>query len=114
MALGNDGRGEDRFTSRDMIETEQRLARETQALADREHHRVAESGREHAIVSAERRGLALSAEQRSAFEHITDAKGPALRLRSRRARGIGASRRKRPFASTSPSNSNLSRAGTIR
>ncbi|OYW84082.1 MAG: conjugal transfer protein TraA, partial [Sphingobium sp. 32-64-5] len=40
VALGKNGRGEDRFTSRDMIETEQRLARETQALAQREHHRV--------------------------------------------------------------------------
>ncbi|WP_404338946.1 Ti-type conjugative transfer relaxase TraA [Sphingomonas sp. MMS12-HWE2-04] len=74
VALGKDGRGEDRFTSRDMIETEQRLARETQALAEREHHRVAEHDRDRAIASAERRGLALSAEQRSAFEHVTDAK----------------------------------------
>jgi len=75
VALGKDGRGEDRFTSRDMIETEQRLARETQALAEREHHRVAERDRERAVASAERRGLVLSAEQRSAFEHVTDAKG---------------------------------------
>lgn len=74
VALGKDGRGEDRFTSRDMIETEQRLTRETQALAQREHHRVAEGDREHAIASAERRGLVLSAEQRLAFEHVTDAK----------------------------------------
>lgn len=74
VALGKDGRGEDRFTSRDMIETEQRLARETQALAEREHHGVAERDRERAIASTERRGLVLSAEQRSAFEHVTDAK----------------------------------------
>lgn len=74
VALGKDGRGEDRFTSRDMIATEQRLARETQALAEREHHRVAEWDRQRAIISAERRGLVLSAEQRSAFEHVTDAK----------------------------------------
>lgn len=74
IALGKDGRGEDRFTSRDMIETEQPLARETQALAEREHHRVADRDRERAIVSAERRGLVLSAEQRSGFEHVTDAK----------------------------------------
>ena len=74
VALGKDGRGEDRFTSRDMIATEQRLARQTQTLADREHHRVAERDRDRAIANAERRGLALSAEQRSAFEHVTDAK----------------------------------------
>lgn len=74
VALGKDGRGEDRFTSRDMIETEQRLARDTRKLAEREHHRVSDRDREHAIANAERRGLALSREQRSAFEHITDAK----------------------------------------
>ncbi|MEI9852028.1 MAG: Ti-type conjugative transfer relaxase TraA [Sphingomonas sp.] len=74
VALGKDGRGEDRFTSRDMIETEQRLARETRLLAEREHHRVVDRDREHAIANAERRGLLLSAEQRSAFEHVTDAR----------------------------------------
>ncbi len=74
VALGKDGRGEDRFTSRDMIETERRLARETQSLAEREHHGVAERDRERAIASAERRGLVLSAEQRSAFEHATNAR----------------------------------------
>ncbi|MFZ5748736.1 MAG: Ti-type conjugative transfer relaxase TraA [Pseudomonadota bacterium] len=74
VALGKDGRGEDRFTSRDMIGTEQRLVRETQALAKRDHHRVPDRDRERAIANAERRGLVLSAEQRSAFEHVTDAK----------------------------------------
>ncbi|RYY26342.1 MAG: Ti-type conjugative transfer relaxase TraA [Sphingomonadales bacterium] len=74
VALGKDGRGQDRFTSRDMIETEQRLSRATQALAERERHRVSEQDRGHAIANAERRGLMLSAEQRSAFEHVTDAK----------------------------------------
>jgi len=78
VALGKDGRGDDRFASRDMIETEQRLARETQALAEREQHRVAERDRERAVASAERRGLVLSAEQRSAFEHVTDAEDLGL------------------------------------
>ncbi|HTU09557.1 MAG TPA: Ti-type conjugative transfer relaxase TraA [Allosphingosinicella sp.] len=73
-ALGKDGRGQDRFTSRDMIETEQRLSRATQMLADRERHRVSEQDRGHALANAERRGLVLSAEQRSAFEHVTEAK----------------------------------------
>ena len=74
VVLGKDGRGEDRFTSRDMIDTEQRLARETQMLAERERHRVGERDRERAIGNAERRGMVLSAEQRSAFEHVTDPK----------------------------------------
>jgi Ti-type conjugative transfer relaxase TraA len=74
VALGKDGRGEDRFTSREMIETEQRLARATQLLAEREQHRVGERERERAIANAERRGLMLSAEQHSAFEHVTSSK----------------------------------------
>src|SRR3546814_16125281 len=35
IALGMDGRGEDRFPSRDMIETEQRLTRAAELLAER-------------------------------------------------------------------------------
>jgi hypothetical protein len=41
IALGKDGRGEDRFTSREMIETEQRLQRASELLAERERHQVA-------------------------------------------------------------------------
>ncbi|WP_448662835.1 Ti-type conjugative transfer relaxase TraA [Sphingomonas sp. CJ20] len=74
VALGSDGRGEERFTSREMIETEQRLARETQALAERERHRVGARNRERALEAAERRGILLSGEQRAAFEHVTDAR----------------------------------------
>jgi Ti-type conjugative transfer relaxase TraA len=75
VALGQDGRGEDRFTSRAMIETEQRLERATHAMAERDRHGVGERFREHAIASAERRGLVLSGEQRVAFDHVTDGKG---------------------------------------
>jgi Ti-type conjugative transfer relaxase TraA len=74
VALGKDGRGEDRFTSREMIETEQRLARNAQALMDRERHRVSDRVRDDALAHAEQRGLVLSGEQRAAFEHVTDAK----------------------------------------
>jgi len=71
IALGKDGRGEDRFTSREMIETEQRLQRVSALMAERERHRVDEKAREAALTSAEGRGLALSGEQRAAFEHVT-------------------------------------------
>jgi Ti-type conjugative transfer relaxase TraA len=74
VALGKDGRGEERFTSRDMIETEQRLERATGVMAGRDRHGVSDWDRERAIGEAERRGLVLSAEQRSAFEHVTDSK----------------------------------------
>jgi Ti-type conjugative transfer relaxase TraA len=74
VALGKDGRGEDRFTSRDMIEVEARLERAFQALAERELHRVVGRDRVRALASAESRGLTLSGEQRAAFDHATEGK----------------------------------------
>ncbi|MHA6718659.1 Ti-type conjugative transfer relaxase TraA [Sphingomonas sp. RS6] len=75
VALGKDGRGEDRFTSRDMIDTEQRLERATSVMANRDRHAVAERHRDVALARAAAREMYLSPEQRSAFEHVTDAKG---------------------------------------
>jgi Ti-type conjugative transfer relaxase TraA len=74
VALGKDGRGEDRFTSRDMIETEQRLERATTALAERGHHGIADRHRETALAHAAERGMALSPEQRGALDHVTNEK----------------------------------------
>ena len=71
VALGKDGRGEARFTSRAMIETEQRLERATIQLDAHRHHGVGDRDRELALAAAERRGLVLSSEQRSALEHVT-------------------------------------------
>ena len=59
IALGKDGRGEERFTSRQMIETEQRLGRASELLAERERHQVEDRGREGALARAAERGLAL-------------------------------------------------------
>ena len=75
IALGKDGRGDERFTSRDMIETEQRLQRASELMAERERHRVDEKAREAALTSAEGRGLELTGEQRAAFEHVTGERG---------------------------------------
>ena len=75
IALGKDGRGEDRFTSRDMIETEQRLQRASELMAERERHGVDEKARSAALALAEAGGLALTGEQRGAFEHVTDGRG---------------------------------------
>ncbi|MBY8826581.1 Ti-type conjugative transfer relaxase TraA [Hephaestia mangrovi] len=74
VELGKDGRSEDRFTSRDMIETEQRLQRASELMAERERHRVDERDRAAAIAEAEANGLVLSGEQRAAFDHITDSR----------------------------------------
>jgi Ti-type conjugative transfer relaxase TraA len=75
VALGKDGRGEERFTNRDMIETEQRLERATTIMANRVRHGVGDLERGAALARAAARGMALSAEQRDAFEHVTEAKG---------------------------------------
>src|SRR3546814_4911224 len=58
IALGMDGRGEDRFTSRDMIETEQRLQRAAELLAERERAAVSDADRKGALARAVERGLA--------------------------------------------------------
>lgn len=75
IALGKDGRGDDRFTSREMIETEQRLQRASELMAERERHRVDEKARDAALTNAEGRGLALTGEQRAAFDHVTGERG---------------------------------------
>jgi Ti-type conjugative transfer relaxase TraA len=75
VALGKDGRGEERFTSRHMIETEQQLQRASELMAERTDHRVHERGRDAALARATERGMVLSGEQRTAFEHVTGERG---------------------------------------
>jgi Ti-type conjugative transfer relaxase TraA len=74
IELGRDGRGDERYTSREMIDVEARLARATELMAEREHHRVSDFERERALSRAEERGLSLSGEQRDAFDHATSPK----------------------------------------
>ena len=75
VALGMDGRGDDRFTSRDMLDTEQRLERATVRPDASRRHGVADQHRKTALVRAEMRGMVLSPEQRSAFDHVTKGQG---------------------------------------
>lgn len=75
IALGKDGHGENRFTWRQMIETEQRLGRASETMAERERHGVDQLDRREALARAAERGLALSGEQRAAFEHVTNSRG---------------------------------------
>lgn len=75
VALGKDGRSEERFTSRAMIEAEQRLQRAAALMAERERDAVSQRGREGALARAAARGLDLSGEQRAAFDHATDKRG---------------------------------------
>jgi Ti-type conjugative transfer relaxase TraA len=71
VALGKDGQGQERFTSRDMLAVEARLDRTASELATTREHGVADRYREAAIGAAEERGLHLSDEQRLAVEHVT-------------------------------------------
>ncbi len=71
VALGKDGRGNERFTSRDMIEVEARMERASALIARREQFRLRGQPCERALSAAEVRGLVLSGEQRAAFDHVT-------------------------------------------
>jgi Ti-type conjugative transfer relaxase TraA len=76
VALGKDGRGEDRFTTRDMIEAERRLDHAAKLMAERERHELNDADRRAALARAEQRGLVLSGEQADALAHVTE--GPDL------------------------------------
>lgn len=75
VALGRDGKGDERFTSRGMIDVEARLERATATMAERGSHDVCARSAERALAAAEARGLSLSGEQHAAFDHATDARG---------------------------------------
>jgi Ti-type conjugative transfer relaxase TraA len=71
IPLGKDGRGEERFSSREMIATEQRLERATAALAGRATHSIPAAAHDSAIAAAGMRGLVLGEEQEVALRHVT-------------------------------------------
>jgi Ti-type conjugative transfer relaxase TraA len=71
IPLGKDGRGEERFSSREMIDTEQRLERATVTLAERSAHSIPAAAHDRAIAAAGMRGLVLGEEQEAALRHIT-------------------------------------------
>src|SRR3546814_8440055 len=72
VALGKDGRGEVRFTSREMIETEQRLERAGDRLDDRGRHGLPATSLQNAGQDAAGSvGLVLGDQQR-------DRKGTSL------------------------------------
>ncbi|TPM02914.1 Ti-type conjugative transfer relaxase TraA [Mesorhizobium sp. B2-3-11] len=75
VELGKDGRGEDRFTTQQMIETELRLHRAAERMAGAERHAVGDAQRQAALAHAKQRGLVLSGEQADALDHITDGRG---------------------------------------
>ena len=72
VELGTDISGEDRFTTRDMIEAERRLHHTAKLMAERERHEVNDADRQAALERAQARGLVLSGEQADALAHVTD------------------------------------------
>ncbi|MBP2279162.1 Ti-type conjugative transfer relaxase TraA [Sphingomonas sp. PL20] len=77
VALGKDGRDQERFTSRDMIAVEARLERAGDELAGRAGHGLPAHAMEGAITRAGSEGLVLGEEQRAALEHIVGPSGIA-------------------------------------
>ena len=78
VTLGKDGRGRERFSTREMVEAEERLERSAEVLASRKGHEVSAATIRRADAAAEGRALALGNEQRDALEHITGGKDLSL------------------------------------
>ncbi|RCW23333.1 plasmid mobilization system relaxase [Ciceribacter lividus] len=72
VELGKDSSGNDRFTTVDMIETEQRLHRAAEMMAERARHGVEDRDRDAALHRAGQHGLVLSCEQADGLAHVTD------------------------------------------
>ena len=71
VALGKDGRDQERFTSRDMIATEARLEKAGDELARQRMHGLPTSVVAEREFFAGSPGLVLSEEQQAAFEKVT-------------------------------------------
>ena len=78
IELGEDGRGEDRFTSRDMIDTEQRLHDAADKLAGRHHADVPATPNQGKVAAAGTTALVLGREQQAALAHITQSADLAI------------------------------------
>ena len=78
VALGTDGRGRERFSTREMLGVEARLERSAEGLAGREGHAVDGRGIARAEAAAKARGMILSDEQETALARITGHEDMAL------------------------------------
>ncbi len=78
VRLGRDGRGRERFSTRGMLEAEQRMEGAGTALAGCGGHGVLRAAALLAARAAERDGLALGSEQAAALLHVTGGADLAL------------------------------------
>ena len=78
VRVGVDGRGRERFTTREMLACERRMEQAAAELAGGEAHRVGLAARWRALQAAERNGLTLGEEQRNALGHVTSGQDLAV------------------------------------
>ena len=78
VALGRDGRDQERFTSREMITLEARLERAGDALAARRGHGLPAVAMDGALATAGSEGLKLGDEQEAALRRIAGPEGLAM------------------------------------
>ncbi|WP_269713926.1 Ti-type conjugative transfer relaxase TraA [Caulobacter sp. NIBR2454] len=78
VALGRDGKGQERFTTREMIAIEQRLEQAGDSLAEHRRHSVGPMAQGDAIINARARGLDLGDEQRTAFDYVVEGRDLAV------------------------------------
>ncbi|WP_218014931.1 Ti-type conjugative transfer relaxase TraA [Teichococcus rhizosphaerae] len=78
VRLGVDGRGRERFSTREMLATEQRMEDAAEVLARSSAHRVGPAEAERAARSAAVRGRRLGEAQRDALRHVTAGRDLAL------------------------------------
>jgi Ti-type conjugative transfer relaxase TraA len=71
VALGKDGAGRERFSTREMLATEQRLERSAESLAGRGGHEASPATVWLKSAAGEGRALTLGGSQRDGLEHIT-------------------------------------------
>jgi len=76
--VGLDGRGQDRYSTREMLACERQMERAAEAIAEGDAHRVLPAAGRQALAAAERGGLVLGDEQRDAFRHVTSGQDLAL------------------------------------
>jgi len=78
VRLGVDGRGRERFSTREMVTAEQRMEEAGAALSRSGAHRVGVVEIDGAVRRAEAGGLQLGEEQRAAVAHVTAGRDLAL------------------------------------
>jgi len=76
--VGLDGRGQDRYSTREMLACEHRMEGAAEAIGEEAVHRVLPAAGRQALAVAERGGLVLGDEQRLAFQHVTSGSDLAL------------------------------------